>query len=206
MKFIQVIGICLCSLLLCTELYGQELSRKSNKYYVGFGLGYGYTNTLAGLNANFIGKNRWGFNLAYRVNRRIEAQNLPQNYESGLCFFGKCTPHDYSRSISFNIIRDFPLKNAMGSATIEFGPSMLRYREAQFTAYSQPGLYLGSNYTTTYTERVSPGIHMRASRNFRMTTIVSAQIAATVDLNWLNSFLGFEFYFLMGDLNNERKY
>lgn len=203
MKLIQVIGIGLCSLLLCADSYGQELSRKSNKFYVGFGLGYGYTNTLAGVDANFIGKNRWGFNLAYRANRRIEAQNLPQNYESGFCFsFAKCSPNDYSRSISFNLIRDFPLQNAAGSATIEFGPSIVRYREAQFTWVNRSGLLFSSNYTTTYTERVAPGIHMRASRVFRMTTIVSTQIAATVNLNRLNSFFGFELYFLMGDLNN----
>lgn len=206
MKPLQIIGLCLGLTLLSFPLKAQiyifqeehNFPDNPRKIYLGVGIGHGYYNRLVNIHASFIAKNHWGINLAYRSNIRIKAKDLPQNYETGICFFN-CRPNDYVKTVSLNLVRDFPLSTS--SVSIEFGPALVFYQKANFSRNRLSGL-LGRNYTLYYTLQSSLGLPIRISTTYPSARFISTQLAAIINLNKLNSFFGLEINFLMGALGN----
>jgi len=206
MKSLQIIGIFLCLIQLSLPLNAQiyifeeehNFPDNPRRIYLGAGIGHGYLNRLMGIHANFINRNNWGINLAYRSNVRIEAKDLPSNYNPGFCVFN-CLPNDYVKTVSLNLIRNFPL--ARGSASIEGGPSVVISRKANFARSRFSGLSSG-RYTTYYSLQSTGGLSIRISRTYPSSRFISTQLSAIANLNNLHSFIGLEVHFLFGALGN----
>jgi len=105
----------------------------------GLGGGICFKGSIWGFYYTMISSNNWGGSCRFYWNI-FKSQNVPSDYyDDGARTFA---PKDYLNTLSFNLLKAFPAQNPNLRFSIEAGPALVIYRQAEFE--------LNPSYTPDY--------------------------------------------------------
>ncbi|MRS02495.1 hypothetical protein EG832_04595 [bacterium] len=105
----------------------------------GIGGGICFKGSIWGFNYTMISSSNWGGSCRFYWNI-FKSQNVPSDYyDDGARTFA---PKDYLNTLSFNLLKAFPAQNPNLRFSIEAGPALVIYRQAEFE--------LNPSYTPDY--------------------------------------------------------
>jgi hypothetical protein len=169
---------------------------KTIRLFVAFGGGFPRT---LGISTNILFKNDLGGSISYRY-RAVKSNSEPSDYHSGIFLLPFEPPRDEVTMLSVCFMKTFtnPTRKRIRFG-IEAGPSLVRYSVVNFTKRSS---FLGSNYVVSYKENVALGLLLRLKVELPVTKYFGFEIAATGNLNAVQSFASLELYLTFGKLRD----
>lgn len=218
-KLITLVLITVTFYNLQAQKKSAETSKKTfSKIYIVTGVGGAFqkgNNSELGLQA--IIKNKWSFSFSKQT-LSMSPKNLPANYipESGIIFFIPFT-HEINTNMKHYSItagKYFSLGRTSWITT-EAGISFVRGEKINFTSssndnpnYMLPFLYTSyttSNYNTTREKKNVVGGILRADLNWAFLPFMGMGAGVFVNLNSIQSPMGYQLKFTMGAMGRQRK-
>jgi hypothetical protein len=158
------------------------------------GVGYSFNGTC-------VFSNNWGVNARLNCNA-VGAKNLPDDYYDLVLivpFLSNGIPTDMLTMLSFSAVKEFPLQTKYLRFGIEFGPSIIIGRIAEFTPVENIP-FIGSNYDMTRETQNALGFSFRGKIESPFTRFIGAESAVFTNLNGLSSVIGIDFCITFGML------
>jgi len=178
-----------------TEDTSSQKSRiKETPTFFGLGGGFCFPGSLWGVRYTFMWPSRWGGSIGLNSNI-FKSDNVPPDYydDDKRAF----APRDYVNSFAFNIVKDFRSPKESTRYGLEFGPSLVIYREAQFEL-NTGSTWPDYNYQKSHSRENALGLSIRAKMQFLFSNSSGLELAAFTNINSVRSVVGFEIDLILG--------
>jgi hypothetical protein len=181
---------------------GQKPQIKNSPTYFGFGGGFCIPGSLWGVHYTFVSLSGWGGSVAINSNI-FKSDDVPADYyDDGNRVFA---PKDYINSFTFNIVKEFNSPRESRRYGLEFGPSWVIYREAQFKLnpdYDESGIFGIYKYQKSHSRENVFGLSIRAKMEFLFSNSSGLELAAFTNINGIKSIVGFEADLILGRMGH----
>lgn len=176
---------------------------ESNKTYLsmlGLGMGAGLSGMISGIHYNFVSSKNLGAGVSYKMTL-FKSEDVPADYfDDGWRVF---YPRDYLNILSFNLTAEFPNPGKSSRFGFELGPSLVNYSKAVIKPNPlYPGTLIMHKYLKSHSGTNGIGASFRAKMTFLATSSLGLDLALFANVNTFKSFIGFEFYIILGDIKN----
>lgn len=169
----------------------------------GFGGGICLKGSLFGFHFTHIYLNNWGWSSRYYWNI-YKSINVPSDYYSdGQRVFA---PKDYANTLSFNLLKAFPTRKITSRLSIEAGPALVIYRQAEFELnpsydpeYSD-GYWGGSIYLyeKSHPRKFTIGGTLMAKYEYLPSKSAGFEFGLFTNINSFHTIVGLEVSFIFG--------
>ena len=155
--------------------------------------------------AGVVFKSNFGFELIY-TSQYFEANNLPNDYEGGLCLFKPCVPRILN-SWSLPITKSFTSPNDLCRLKFGIGPALFMYQEPNYTKATPSGgiFNFSSNYDINYKKKNLPGLYGQFRAEFLPALFLGLGLGLSVKINSEITYLSFDTSIMLGYLRPSLK-